>query len=98
VFADRAVFVVRVGLCGLSTCRCGLAICFGASTVTLGSWGTEPVPVCDIAVPLKLQSNAVETSAIAEDATKLDDNLMTVSPKVGRTSRPNACTVAHIFN
>jgi hypothetical protein len=52
---------------------CGLATCFGASTVMLGS-GAEPVVVCDTAGP---HSKTVDKIATAEGATKLDDNLMT---------------------
>src|SRR6202011_947392 len=61
--------------------RCGLATCFGASTVTLGS--VEFGVVCDIAAPVKLHSNAAERIATAEGATRLDDILITRSPKSG---------------
>ena len=47
----------------------------------LGSWVPEPVAVCDIAVPLRLLSNAVDRIAITEGATEPDDNLMMVSPR-----------------
>jgi hypothetical protein len=59
-------------LCGLTTgsARCGLAICFGAGTVMLGSWLVGPVAVCEAAVPL---SNTVDRTATAEGATRLDD-------------------------
>jgi hypothetical protein len=56
----------------------GLATCFGATTVTPGSGVADPA-VCDIAVPL---SKAVDRMATAEAATKLDDNLMTVSSQI----------------
>ena len=41
----------------------------------------EPVAVCDIAVPLRLLSNAVERIAITEGATKPDDNLIIISSR-----------------
>ena len=61
-------------LCGLTT---GLATCFGAWTVMLGSWLARPVAVCEAAVPL---SNTVDRTVIAEDATRLDDILITRFP------------------
>jgi len=67
------VFAVRSGLCG------GLASGFGATTVTLGS--VEPGVVCDIAGPVRLNSNAVDRTATAEGAIRLDDSLMVRSPK-----------------
>jgi hypothetical protein len=57
---------------------CGLANCFGATTVTAGSVA-EPVAVCDTAVPL---SNEVDNTTTAKGATKLDDNLMTMSSRI----------------
>jgi hypothetical protein len=42
----------------------------------------EPVAVCDTAVPLRPHSNAVDRIATAEDATGLDDNLMTMSSQI----------------
>ena len=75
---------------------CGLATCFGDSTVTVGSWEAEPVAVCDTAGP---HSKTVDKIATAEGATKLEDNLMTISSQ-GRTCRPSACTLqllAEIF-
>jgi hypothetical protein len=64
-----------------------------------GSGAAAPVSICDIAVPLRLHSNAVDRIAIAEGATKLDDDLMIISdPNPGRTFRPDAYTVPHIFN
>jgi hypothetical protein len=57
---------------GLATSLCGLATCFGASTVTPGSW------VCEIAVPLRAHNNAVDRIATAEGATGLDDILTTL--------------------
>jgi hypothetical protein len=53
-----------------------------------GSGVTAPVSVCDIAVPLRLHSNAVDRIAIAEGATKLDDDLMTISDQ-SRTDIPS---------
>ena len=53
--------------------RCGLAADFGASTVTGGSVAAEPVGICDAAGPL---SNTADTATMADDAKKLDDNLM----------------------
>ena len=44
----------------------------------------EPVAVCDIAVPLRLLSNAVDRIAITEGATKPDDNLMITSSRAKR--------------
>jgi hypothetical protein len=76
------VFATCAGLCGdLATCR-GLATCFGATTVMLGSGAAEPVAVCDIAVSLRLHSNAVDRIAIAEGATKLDNDLMIISGQI----------------
>jgi len=40
-----------------------------------GSEAAEPVAVCDVAGP---HSMIVDTTATAEGATKLDDNLMTM--------------------
>jgi len=77
---DATVFVVRADLCGVTAGRCGLATAFGASTVMLGSWVAEPVAVCDIAVPLRLNNNAVDRIATAEGAARLDDILITVLP------------------
>jgi hypothetical protein len=48
----------------------------------LGSGAAEPVAVCDIAVPLRLHSNAVDRIAIAEGATKLDNDLMIISGQI----------------
>jgi hypothetical protein len=69
-------------LCGLAA---GLATCFGATTVMLGSWLVGPVAVCEAAVPF---SNTVDRTAIAEGATRLDDILITRSPKSGDKCRP----------
>ena len=64
----------------------GLATCFGASTVMLGSGAAEPVAVCDTAVPLKLHSNDIDKIAIAEGATKPDGNSYDhILPNPGRT-------------
>ena len=62
------------------TVLCGLATCFGASTVMLGSEVAEPVAVCDIAMPLGPHDNAMERMATAEGATKFDDSLMICPP------------------
>jgi hypothetical protein len=76
----RAVDDVRRGT--TRSGLCGLAACFGATTVILGSSVPEPVGVCDIAVPLGPHSNAVDKIATAEGATRLGDNLMTISPQI----------------
>ena len=47
-----------------------------------GSGAAAPVAVCAIAVPLRLHSNAVDRIAIAEGATKLDDDLMIISDQI----------------
>jgi hypothetical protein len=87
---DATVFAVLAGLCGLATGLCGLATCLGASIVTLGSW------VCEIAVPHAPHNNAVDRTATAEGATKLNDNLMTMSlPNPGRDARPDAHGITH---
>jgi hypothetical protein len=78
---DATVFATCFGICGLATC-------FGASTVMVGSGPAEPVAVCDDAGP---HSKTVDKTATAEGATKLDDNPMTMSSR-GRTCRPNAYT------
>ena len=61
----------------------GLATCFGASTVTLGSElavRPEGVPVCDIAVPLRPHINsAIDMLATA----RLDEDLMAMSSNAG---------------
>jgi hypothetical protein len=85
---DATVFATRLGLCGLATC-------FGAWTVMLGS--VEPVAVCDTAVPLRPHSNAVDKMATAEGATKTDDHLIDhVRPKSGTGYRPVALSVSRI--
>jgi hypothetical protein len=65
---------------GFATCCgvCGLATCFGASTVMLGS--VELGVVCDIAVPVRPNSNMADMRATVEGETMLDDILMTRSP------------------
>jgi hypothetical protein len=70
----------------------GLAACFGASTVMLGS-GAAGVAVCDAAGP---NSKTADMTATAEGTTKLDDNLMTMSSR-GRTCHPNASTLPQII-
>jgi len=72
---DATVVATCFGLCGLATC-------FGAWTVMLGSEVAKPVAVCDIAVPLGPHNNAVDRMATAEGATKLDDNLMTCPSQI----------------
>src|ERR1700761_3824522 len=70
---------IRDPRCDTTACdtageACGLAACFGASTVMSGS-----VPfgfVCDAAGP---DSRTVDNRATAEGATRLDDNLMAMS-------------------
>lgn len=64
--------------CGL----CGLATCFGATTVMPGSGVADPVAVCDTAVPLGPHSNTVDRIATDERATKLGDNLMAMSSQI----------------
>jgi hypothetical protein len=76
----RAATVFATCLCGLAS---GLAAGFGATTVMLGSWLV--VAVCEAAVPL---SNTVDRTARAEGATRLDDILITRSPKSGNECRP----------
>jgi hypothetical protein len=61
-----------------------VATCFGAKTVTLGS--EELGLVCDIAAPVRLHSNAVERMATVADAIRLDDILITRSPKPDATA------------
>ena len=73
-----------------ATGRCGLATCFGAWTVMLGSWLVGPVAVCEAAVPL---SNTVDRTARAEGATRLDDILITCSPNPEMNAVPGADTV-----
>jgi len=60
-----------------------------------GSEAPEPVAVCDIAGP---HSRIVDTTATAEDATKLDDNLMTISPEGGRAAPMSMHVTAHSRN
>jgi hypothetical protein len=73
VWRAATLFSTRVGLCGgFAACcgLCGLATCFGAWTVMLGSEGTVvAVVVCDIAVLLKPHSRAIdEVMARGRDA------------------------------
>src|SRR5436309_1780933 len=66
------------GFCGLATRG------FGAWIVMLGSEvPPDCVWVCDIALSLRPQNNAVDRIATAEDATRLDGILMRRSPKSG---------------
>jgi hypothetical protein len=85
---DATVFAACFG-------RFGLATCFGASTVMLGSGLLESAGVCDAAGP---HSKTVDKTATAEGATKLDDNLMTCPPKCGTEMSPHKCTVPYIPN
>ena len=80
------VFAACSGLCG------GLATCFGATTVTLGSELEEPA-VCDTAVPPRAHSNAVDRRATAEGATKPDDNLMIISSRAKTDFAVPMCTI-----
>ena len=82
---DGTAFATRIGL-GVAICR-GLATSLGATTVTLGSWVATPLAVCDTALPPRLDSNAADKMMIAAGATKLEDNLMIVPPKLRRTCR-----------
>lgn len=66
---------------------CGLATCFGASTVMEGSGAAEPVAVCDAAGP---HSNTVDKTATAEGATTLNENLMTIPFEDGHAA-PMQC-------
>jgi hypothetical protein len=63
-------------------------------TVTLGR--VELGVVCEAAVPLRPHNNEVDRIATAEGATRLDDILMTRSPKSGNKRRPGADTVSRI--
>jgi len=65
----------RSRLCG------GLALCTGAVIVTLGR--VELGVVCEAAVPLRPHNSEVDRIATAEGATRLDDILITRSPKSG---------------
>ncbi|CCD90440.1 hypothetical protein BRAO375_1030002 [Bradyrhizobium sp. ORS 375] len=76
---------------------CGLATCFGVSTVTGGMTVTGPGVICETAGP---DNKTVASTATAEGATTLGGNLrtqdnlvtkrnlMTISPR-GRRCRPN---------
>src|SRR3954468_4987758 len=55
---------------------CGLATCFGASTVTGGIVAAEPIGICDAA---GAHSKIVDKAAMVEGTTRLDENLMTMS-------------------
>ena len=77
------------------SCLCdGLALCSGAVTVTLGS--VELGAVCEAAVPLRPHNNEVDRIATAEGATRVDDILITRTPKSGNQRRPGADTVSRI--
>src|SRR4051794_30125580 len=81
----RGATAVRRGPAGFATCCgvCGLAACFGASTVMRGSALAAPVAACETAVPLRPHSIRVERIVTEQGATKLDDNLMTVCSQSG---------------
>jgi hypothetical protein len=53
-----------------------------------GSEALEPVAVCDTAVPPRPHTNAVDKMAIAEGATMLDEDLMTVSSQIQQRKMP----------
>jgi hypothetical protein len=65
----------------------------------LGIGAATPVSGCDIAVPLRLHSNAVDRIAIAEGATNLDDEFMIISDQI-RTDLPSRCVTSYhiLFN
>ena len=74
----------------------GRSNCLGAPTTTPGSEVTPATrgSVCDIAGPMELHSDAVNRMATAEGATRLDDILMTRSPKSKhRTTYPTSRSV-----
>jgi hypothetical protein len=88
---DTPVFAACLGTCvGI-----GRAACFGASTEIEGSGVAEPAAVCDIAVPLRPHSNAVDRRTTAEGATK-PDNLMTCPSKSGTEIVPIKCRLTYI--
>jgi hypothetical protein len=67
--------------------------------VTEGSEAPEPVAVCDTAVPLRPHTNAADKMAIAEGATMLDEEFMTVSSQIQDDKcHPGTTTIPHIFN
>ena len=67
--------------------------------MTLGSWVLEPVAVCDIAVPLRLLSNAADRIAITVGATMPDEDPMTVSSKSRKAfAILDTCTIPETFN
>src|SRR6185295_15817193 len=77
------------------SCLCGgLTLCSGAVTVTLGRG--ELGVVCEAAVPLRPHNNDVARIATAAGATRLDDILITRTPKSGNKRRPGADTVSRI--
>ena len=61
-----------------SDLRGGLALCSGGATVTLGM---ELGGVCAAAVPLRPHNNEIDMIVKAEGTTRLDEILMTGSPK-----------------
>lgn len=82
----RAARCTRAVLVARSACA-GLALCFGASTVTLGS--ELELAVCDTAAPVRLKSNAVDRMTRAEGATRRDDNLMAMSFQIPGRKLPS---------
>jgi hypothetical protein len=63
----------------------------------LGSRVAESVAACDTAVPLRPHSNAVDKMATAEGATRIDDNLMTMSFQI-QDGQAVRWAWYHIFN
>ena len=51
--------------------------------------------VCDIAVPLRLLSNAIDRIAITEGATEPDDNLMIISSRAKADVAAPMCARHH---
>jgi hypothetical protein len=67
-----------LGLYGLAigSALCGFALCFGATTVMVGSEEVAPVSVFDMAVPLRPHSNAIdEMTARGSDAFMLSTQI-----------------------
>jgi len=73
---------------------CGLAACFGASTVTGGIVAAEPDGICEAA---GAHSRMVDRAATVEGTTRLDENLMTMSfPNPARKCRAGNGTLTYI--
>ena len=64
---------------------CGLATCFGATTVMPGSAEVTPVVVSDIAVPLRPHSNAID-----EMTARGSDTFIAIHPDFGAAKRYSA--------